>query len=159
MVAAATRWAPRLALGPLVAHAHDAVDRKEGETMLKRGAKQLVAEANAQVQTISAAEGLKLVGDPDVVFVDVRETVERQKTGGVKGSVHVPRGFLEFFADPESPSHVLALSSGKRIVLYCAAGGRSALAAKTLGEMGVERVCHMAGGFGAWREAGGPIET
>src|SRR5271166_739422 len=132
---------------------------EECGAMLKRGAKQLVAEANAHVKTITAAEGLKLVGDPETVFVDVRETVERQKTGGVKGSVHAPRGLLEFQADPESPSHVQALSSGKRIVLYCAAGGRSALAAKTLGDMGIEKVCHMAGGFGAWREAGGPVEA
>jgi rhodanese-related sulfurtransferase len=126
--------------------------------MLKRGAKQLLAEANAQVTAISAQEALALAGDPDVVFVDVRETVERQKTGGIKGSVHAPRGFLEFHADPESPSHIPALSSGKRLVLYCAAGGRSALAAKTLGEMGVPNVSHLAGGFAGWKEANGPIE-
>jgi rhodanese-related sulfurtransferase len=126
--------------------------------MLKRGAKQLLTEANAQVTAISAQEALALAGDPDVVFVDVRETVERQKTGGIKGSVHAPRGFLEFHADPESPSHIPALSSGKRLVLYCAAGGRSALAAKTLGEMGVPNVSHLAGGFAGWKEANGPIE-
>jgi rhodanese-related sulfurtransferase len=126
--------------------------------MLKRGAKKLLAEANAQVTAIGAQEALALAGDPDVVFVDVRETVERQKTGGIKGSVHAPRGFLEFHADPESPSHIPALSSGKRLVLYCAAGGRSALAAKTLGEMGVPNVSHLAGGFAGWKEANGPIE-
>jgi rhodanese-related sulfurtransferase len=126
--------------------------------MLKRGAKQLLAEANAEITTVTAAEALALVDDPDVVFVDVRETVERQKTGGVKGSVHAPRGFLEFHADPESPMHVAALSSGKKLVLYCAAGGRSALAAKTLKDMGVPNVSHMAGGFGAWKQAGGPTE-
>ena len=126
--------------------------------MLKRGAKQLLAEANAQVTAIGTREALALAGDPDVVFVDVRETVERQKTGGIKGSVHAPRGFLEFHADPESPSHIPALSSGKRLVLYCAAGGRSALAAKTLGEMGVPNVSHLAGGFAGWKEANGPIE-
>ena len=126
--------------------------------MLKRGAKQLLAEANAEIKTVTAQEALALVDDPDVVFVDVRETVERQKTGGVKGSVHAPRGLLEFFADPETQMHLAALSSGKRLVLYCAAGGRSALAAKTLTDMGVPRVSHMAGGFGAWQQAGGPIE-
>jgi rhodanese-related sulfurtransferase len=126
--------------------------------MLKRGAKQLLAEANAEIKTVTAQEALALVDDPDVVFVDVRETVERQKTGGVKGSVHAPRGFLEFHADPESPMHVAALSSGKKLVLYCAAGGRSALAAKTLKDMGVPNVSHMAGGFGAWKQAGGPTE-
>ena len=127
--------------------------------MLKHGAKQLLAEANAEIKTLTAQEALVLVDDPDVVFVDVRETVERQKTGGVKGSVHAPRGFLEFHADPESPMHVAALSSGKKLVLYCAAGGRSALAAKTLKDMGVPNVSHMAGGFGAWKQAGGPTEN
>jgi rhodanese-related sulfurtransferase len=126
--------------------------------MLKRGAKQLLAEANAQVTAIAAKDALALVADPNVVFVDVRETVERQKTGGIKGSVHAPRGFLEFHADPESPSHIPALSSGKRLVLYCGAGSRSVLAAKTLGEMGVPNVSHLAGGFAAWKEANGPIE-
>ncbi len=126
--------------------------------MLKRGAKQLLAEANAQVTAIGAQEALALADDPNVVFVDVRETVERQKTGGIKGSVHAPRGFLEFHADPESPSHIPALSSGKRLVLYCGGGARSALAAKTLGEMGVPHVSHLAGGFAAWKAANGPIE-
>jgi rhodanese-related sulfurtransferase len=126
--------------------------------MLKRGAKQMLAEANAAIETLPVEAALKLVDDPDVVFVDVRETVERQQSGGVKGSVHVPRGFLEFQADPESRSHQPALSSGKRLVLYCSAGSRSALAAKTLQDMGVPRVSHIAGGFGAWQQAGGPIE-
>jgi rhodanese-related sulfurtransferase len=126
--------------------------------MLKRGAKQLLAEANAEIKTVTAQEALGLVEDPDVVFVDVRETVERQKTGGVKGSVHAPRGLLEFHADPESPMHISAFSSGKKLVLYCAAGGRSALAAKTLKDMGVPNVSHMAGGFGAWKQANGPTE-
>ena len=127
--------------------------------MLKHSAKQLIAEANAQTPTLTAKEALALVDDPDVVFVDVRETVERQRTGGVKGSVHAPRGLLEFYADPESSMHQPALSSGKRIILYCAAGGRSALAAKTLDDMGVANVSHLAGGFTAWRDAGGPIES
>lgn len=126
--------------------------------MLKRGSKQLIADANAQVQTLAAKDAVALVDNPDVVFVDVRETVERQKTGGVKGSVHAARGFLELYADPESPMHIPALSSGKKLVLYCGSGARSALAAKTLGDMGVPNVSHLAGGFGAWKDAGGPIE-
>lgn len=126
--------------------------------MLKRGAKQLIAEANATVRTLTVQQALPLAEDANAVFVDVRETVERQKTGGIKGSVHAPRGFLEFHADPESPMHVPALASGKQIVLYCASGGRSALAAKTLTEMGIANVSHLAGGFAAWCDAGGPIE-
>ena len=127
--------------------------------MLKHSAKQLIAEANAQVPTLAAKEALALADDPDVVFVDVRETIERQRTGGIKGSVHAPRGFLEFYVDPESSMHHPVLSSGKRIVVYCAAGSRSALAAKTLDDMGVANVSHLAGGFTAWRDAGGPIES
>ncbi len=118
----------------------------------------MLAEANAMIETISVDDAQALVGDPDVVFVDVRETVERQSSGGIRGSVHAPRGFLEIIADPESPMHIGSLASGKRLVLYCGSGGRSALAAKTLMDMGLEKVCHIAGGYGAWVEAGGPTD-
>lgn len=91
-----------------------------------KSAKELVASANADVVTLSADAAVKLMDDPDVVFVDVRETDERRKTDNLKGAVHAPRGFLEFYADPDSPTHVKALSSGKRLVLYCASGNRSA---------------------------------
>lgn len=127
--------------------------------MVTRGFKQMLAEANAMIETISVEDAQALVGDADVVFVDVRETVERQKSGGIKGSVHVPRGFLEIIADPETPMHNDSLASGKRLVLYCGSGGRSALAAKTLIDMGLENVCHIAGGYGAWVEAGGPTDS
>ncbi|MCH7958383.1 MAG: rhodanese-like domain-containing protein [Proteobacteria bacterium] len=127
--------------------------------MVTRGFKQMLAEANAMIETISVEDAQALVGNADVVFVDVRETVERQKSGGIKGSVHVPRGFLEIIADPETPMHNDSLASGKRLVLYCGSGGRSALAAKTLIDMGLENVCHIAGGYGAWVEAGGPTDS
>ncbi len=126
--------------------------------MVTRGFKQMLAEANAVIETISVHDAQALVGNADVVFVDVRETVERQASGGIKDSVHVPRGFLEIIADPETPMHVDSLASGKRLVLYCGSGGRSALAAKTLMDMGLENVCHIAGGYGAWVEAGGPTD-
>ena len=126
--------------------------------MVTRGFKQMLAEANAMIETISVADAQALVGNADVVFVDVRETVERQASGGIKDSVHVPRGFLEIIADPETPMHIDSLASGKRLVLYCGSGGRSALAAKTLIDMGLENVCHIAGGYGAWVEAGGPTD-
>jgi len=127
--------------------------------MVTRGFRQMLAEANAMIETISVDDAQALVGDPDVVFVDVRETVERQTSGGIKGSVHAPRGFLEIIADPETPMHIDSLASGKRLVLYCGSGGRSALAAKTLMDMGLENVCHIAGGYGAWVEAGGPTDS
>jgi rhodanese-related sulfurtransferase len=122
---------------------------------LKKGFKQMLAEANAAIETISVHDAFELVGDADSVFVDIRHSDERSANGAVDGAVHAPRGFLEFMADPESPMHK---PSGKRLVLYCASGGRSALAAKTLVVMGVANVCHIAGGFAAWKEAGGPVE-
>ena len=127
--------------------------------MTKRGFKTMMAEANAVIETVSVQDALALVGDPGVVFVDVRETVELQNGGTVAGALHAPRGFLEFLADPESPMHKAELSSDKRLVLFCASGGRSTFAAKTLSEMGIEKVCHIAGGFSAWKQAGGPIQA
>ena len=127
--------------------------------MVTRGIKQLIAEANAAVDTVSVADAMVMHGDSDVVFVDIRETVELQQVGSVPGAVHAPRGFLEFMADPESPLHKPELASGARLLLYCASGGRSALAAKALVDMGLENVAHVAGGFAAWQEAQGPVES
>ena len=126
--------------------------------MLRVGFKKLLAQANAEIETISVAEARQLAGRDDVVFVDVREAAERVASGGIASAVHAPRGFLEFHADPESPLHKPALASGKKLVLYCASGGRSALAAKTLKDTGIADVSSLAGGFAAWKEAGGAIE-
>jgi len=126
--------------------------------MLKRGFKALLGQANTEIETVSVEDAKTFIDSEDVLFVDVRETQEVQNTGGLPGHVHVPRGLLEFLVDPESPMHKPELSSGKRLVVYCASGGRSALAAKTLQDMGVENVCHIAGGFTAWIEAGGTIK-
>ena len=126
--------------------------------MLKRGFKALLGQANTEIETVSVEDAKTFIDSEGVLFVDVRETQEVQNTGGLPGHVHVPRGLLEFLVDPESPMHKPELSSGKRLVVYCASGGRSALAAKTLQDMGVENVCHIAGGFTAWIEAGGTIK-
>lgn len=126
--------------------------------MVTRGIRQLVAEANAAVDTVSVSDALVMHEDAGVVFVDVRETVEIGQAGSIAGAVHAPRGFLEFMADPESPLHKPELASGARLLLYCASGGRSALAARALVDMGVENVAHIAGGFAAWKEAGGPVD-
>lgn len=123
-----------------------------------RSAKDMVAEANAGVEVVPARQAVALAGDKEVVFVDVRDAAEREKTGTVPGAVHAPRAFIEFLADPASERHLPQLSSDKRLVLFCASGGRSALAAKTLKEMGFQRVAHVSGGFPAWKEAGGPTE-
>ena len=118
---------------------------------------QLIGEALAEIASISADEALALVDGGDAVFVDVRERAEHD-AGAIAGAVAAPRGFLEFIADPTSPMHNAALSSGKRLVIYCASGGRSALATKTLQDMGYSGVANLSGGFQAWTEAGGPTE-
>ncbi len=118
---------------------------------------QLIGEALAEVASISVDEALALVDGGDAVFVDVRERAEHD-AGAIAGAMAAPRGFLEFIADPTSPMHNAALSSGKRLVIYCASGGRSALAAKTLQDMGYSGVANLTGGFQAWTEVGGPTE-
>lgn len=122
--------------------------------MLTKSAKELVAEANRNIETLTGAEAVKLMNDPNVVFVDIREGEELQKTGKLQGAVHVPRGVLEFQVDPTSPTHKSALGGDKKLVLYCGSGGRSALGAKALKEMGVANVAHVAGGFPALQQAG-----
>lgn len=126
--------------------------------MTMKSAKDLVAEANCEVDTLSAEEALARLGQPDTILVDVREGEELAKTGRIAGAVHVPRGFLEFQADPDSPTHKVELGGGRRLVLYCGSGNRSALAAKTLKDMGLGPVAHVAGGFPALEKAGGPVE-
>ena len=118
---------------------------------------QLIGEALAEVASVSVEDALALAGDDGAVFVDVRERAEHD-AGAIAGAVAAPRGFLEFIADPGSPMHNAALSSGKRLVIYCASGGRSALAAKTLQDMGIGNVVNLSGGYQAWTEAGGPTE-
>jgi rhodanese-related sulfurtransferase len=125
--------------------------------MVKKAA-ELVAEANAAVGTLSVEEAQKLVGRADVQFVDVRDSSELERHGKIPGAVHAARGLLEFYADPSSQAHKPELASGKRLIVYCGSGGRSALAAKTLKDMGLGNVTNLIGGFTAWSQAGGPIE-
>lgn len=123
-----------------------------------KSAKDLVAEANTRVKTISTADAKSLLSAADTVFVDLRDSSELQREGKIPGAVHVNRGMLEFALDPTLPYHNPAFSSGKHIVFYCAGGGRSALAADTAQRMGLQQVSHLGGGFKAWCEAGGPVE-
>jgi len=127
-------------------------------SMAVKSVKQLVGDAGRSVEALSGQEAAKLVGDPGVLFVDVREGEELQKTGRLRGAVHVPRGLLEFQADPSSPTHKPELGGDRKLVLFCGSGGRSALAAKTLKDMGIDRVAHVEGGFPALRVAGVPLE-
>ena len=125
---------------------------------MKKGFKQLIAEANSEVKTWPVADAIGAVGKGDVVFVDIREPEELAKNGHVPGAEAAPRGMLEFYADPDSPYHKPYFASGKTILLYCASAGRSALAAKTLKDMGLDNVAHVGGGFNAWVAANGPVE-
>jgi len=124
---------------------------------LKKSVKQLVDEANGEIETVSAREALRLKDDPAVVLVDLRDIRELNRDGRVPGAFHAPRGMLEFWVDPESPYHKEIFASRKKFVFFCAGGMRSALAAQAVQHMGLEPVCHMAGGFRAWKEAGGPV--
>jgi rhodanese-related sulfurtransferase len=126
---------------------------------IKKSVKELVAEANAEIETITGADAVKLRDDPGVVLVDIRDIRELDRDGRVPGALHAPRGMLEFWVDPESPYHREVFASGKKFVFFCAGGLRSALAAQQLQRMGLEPVCHISGGFRAWQEAGGPVET
>ena len=126
---------------------------------MKKTAAQLVQEANAEITTVSLDEARALHGQAGVSFIDIRDIRELQKLGKIAGAAHAPRGMLEFWADPESPYHRDLFASGNTLVLYCASAWRSALATKTLQDMGVEKVCHLEGGFSAWADAGGPIDA
>ncbi len=125
---------------------------------MKKTVKQLVAEANKKITTLTIEEALDVYGNDDVTFVDIRDIRELEREGQVPGAVHAPRGMLEFWVDPESRYHRELFATGKKMVFFCAAGWRSALATKSVQDMGLENVCHIDGGFGAWREAGGAIE-
>ena len=115
----------------------------------------LISEASAQIKTISADEALKLNNENKCNLIDLREESELINSGSIENSTHIPRGLLEFSLNPNSPliqNNLIDIS--KEIVLFCAAGGRSALAAKTLKDMGFKNVSHIDGGFGAMMNNG-----
>jgi rhodanese-related sulfurtransferase len=125
---------------------------------IRKSVKDMVAEASAQVETLTVEQACALHGRPDVTFVDLRDPRELWREGGVPGAVNVTRGMLEFWIDPASPYHKALFASGNKFVFFCAGGWRSALAAKTAQDMGLTPVCHIEGGFGAWKKAGAPVE-
>lgn len=118
--------------------------------------KELLASANQSVPRITPAEAQKLLKG-GALLVDVRDTAELQQGGKIKGAKHVSRGMLEFRADPESPYHDPAFKKTTPVLLYCASGGRSALAGKTLKDLGYGQVFNL-GAFKDWAEAGLPTE-
>ncbi len=125
---------------------------------IRKGYKALIAEAEAEIETLSLQAAIALHGEPDVVFIDLRDIRELDREGRMPGACHCPRGMLEFWIDPDSPYHREIFAEDKKFVFFCAGGWRSALAAKTAAEMGLEPVAHVAEGFGAWKEAGGPAD-
>ena len=126
---------------------------------MPKGYKEMLAEANARIETVSPEAAQTMLGRDDVLFVDLRDPREREREGVIPGAFACTRGMLEFWIDPESPYHKPEFASGKRYVFFCAGGWRSALATATAQEMGLDKVCHIDGGFGAWKKAGGAVET
>jgi rhodanese-related sulfurtransferase len=119
--------------------------------------KTLVEAAEKEIETIPVEQAIKLAGRDDTVLVDIRDIRELQRDGKVPGALHAPRGMLEFWIDPTSPYHKPVFNQDKKYVFFCAGGLRSALAAQTAHNMGLKPVAHIAGGFGAWKKAGGPV--
>jgi rhodanese-related sulfurtransferase len=126
---------------------------------ITKGFRALVDEAMAEVKTYSVEEAKAKMNDPQVQIVDIRD-VRELSAGTVVGSFHAPRGMLEFWVDPASPYFKpLFADEGKEFVLFCGAGWRSALAAKTLQDMGMTNVAHIDGGYAEWLKQGAPTET
>ena len=125
---------------------------------IKHSVKQMVADANKEVEEISITDARLLIGQEDVLFIDIRDIREVAKTGRIVGAQHVPRGMLEMWIDPDTPYHRSFFADEKKFIFYCAGAWRSALAAKTAQDMGLTPVAHLEGGMTAWIEAGAPIE-
>lgn len=134
--------------------------------VLMTGAQQLSAQKTAAEMVKDAKEGAESLSPEkvqtelqkgNIVLIDLRESEELKQSGKINGSVHAPRGMLEFYADATLPYYKHEFNKTKRIILYCASGGRSALAIKTLHEMGYTNVAQMEGGFKAWKAAGLPV--
>ena len=123
--------------------------------MITKGIKELCAEAEAEIETITAEEAIKYADDETVQLIDIRDIRELWREGAIPGAMHAPRGMLEFWVDPESPYYREDFASGKRFIFFCAGGLRSALATQAVQRMGLKPVAHIAGGFPAWKEAGG----
>lgn len=125
---------------------------------IKISAQELVAQANAEVETLDVTEALALHGREDVVFVDLRDVRELRREGKLPGALHMPRGMTEFWIDPCSPYFKEIFKEDRRFVFFCAKGWRSALATQAAQRMGLEKVCHFDGGFEAWKSHQGPVE-
>jgi rhodanese-related sulfurtransferase len=122
------------------------------------GVKQMLAEANQAIKTLTLDEAQALLGRDDVLFVDLRDPRELAREGRIAGAFHCPRGMLEFWIDPASPYAKPQFQEDKTFVFFCAGGLRSALSAHVAQRMGLAPVAHVEGGFSAWKKSGAPIE-
>ena len=126
---------------------------------ITKGVKDLCAEAEKEIENIAIESALELANDPNVQLVDIRDVRELERDGQVPGALHAPRDMLEFWVDPDSPYYREVFGQDKKYVLFCAGGLRSALATKRLQDMGFGPVAHVVGGYGSWKQAGGPTEA
>lgn len=128
---------------------------------VKKGYRQLVAEAEQQIRTIDSATLKARLDslDETVVLVDLRDVREVRREGRIPGSLHIPRGMLEFWVDPDSPYYRSEFDAAQELILYCNKGWRSALSAQSLQNMGIENVAHLSGGMEQWQKDGGSIES
>ncbi|MDG1117125.1 MAG: rhodanese-like domain-containing protein [Flavimaricola sp.] len=124
---------------------------------LNISAAQMVAKARARIEEVSTQDAIALVGNPDTVIVDIRDVRERKRSGHIPGSIHAPRGMIEFWVDPDSPYYKDVFGQDKRYIFHCASGWRSALTVATLQDMGFE-AAHLKDGFSDWVSAGGPVD-
>lgn len=127
--------------------------------MSQKSAADFVKEAKQEIENLTPQQVKEELGNEGTILIDIRESEEFKQNGKISGSVHAPRGMIEFYADPSLPYHKPEFDKEKRIILQCASGGRSALATKTLKQMGYTNVAHLDGGLKAWKEAGFPIVT
>ena len=123
-----------------------------------KSAQDYLAEANSIVPKIETQAGIAKHGQGGVVFVDVRDSAAIQESGTIAGALRIPRGFIEFAADQATQFHNPQMDKDAEIILVCGAGGQAALAGRTLVEMGFKHVSNV-GGFGAWKDEGGPVEV
>lgn len=125
---------------------------------LRISSAQMVADSRARIEEIETSDLIAMLGDPDIVVVDIRDVRERQRSGFIPGSFHAPRGMIEFWVDPQSPYFKEIFGQeGKKFVFHCASGWRSALTVATLQDMGF-KAAHLREGFSTWEKQGGPVE-
>lgn len=125
---------------------------------MPKSASDLVTEAKSRVENLSVQQTKAELEGGNAVLIDLREPEEREQSGAIPAAVHAPRGMLEFYADPTTAYHKAEFDRDRRVILHCASGGRSALAAVTLQELGYDNVAHLDGGIKAWKDAGEPVE-